>query len=82
MSAPNSGALPKSSRMYSTEQAADYLGVGKSTLERKRLDGTGPRFCKIGAGTRARVLYPEHELNAWLEKHTFSSTSEYQTPGR
>ena len=60
-----------------TLEAAKLLRVAKSTLERMRVQGTGPRFLKVGPGKRSRVLYRLAEINAWLEKQSFGSTSEY-----
>ena len=42
-----------------------------------RVDGSGPRYVKVGAGKRSRVLYREAEIDAWLTKFSFGSTSEY-----
>jgi excisionase family DNA binding protein len=60
-----------------TVEAAAMLRVAKSTLERMRVQGTGPRFLKVGPGKRSRVLYRQTEIDAWLEKQSFGSTSEY-----
>jgi hypothetical protein len=32
-----------------TAAAAKYLSIGQSTLERKRIDGTGPKFRVLGS---------------------------------
>lgn len=60
-----------------TAEAAHYLRLSARTLERMRVDGTGPRFMKAGPGLRARVLYRLDDLRGWLEGMTFTSTSEY-----
>jgi hypothetical protein len=60
-----------------TVETAKLLRVAKSTLERLRVQGGGPRFIKVGPGKRSRVLYRLAEVNAWLEKQSFGSTSEY-----
>ena len=49
------------------------MRLSPRTLERKRLDGTGPRFVKAGR----RVLYRSADIEAWAEAHTFGSTSEF-----
>jgi len=46
------------------KQAAAYLGIGHSTLERCRTLGTGPRAIKIGRSVR----YTRAELDAWSAK--------------
>ena len=56
-----------------TPEAARYLGVGQSTLERKRVDGTGPRFRTLGAKI---VTYAVADLDAWASESIRSSTSE------
>lgn len=56
-----------------TADAAAYLGIGRSTLERKRIDGTGPRFRQLGA---KMITYAVSDLDAWASKLVLSSTSE------
>lgn len=60
-----------------TTEAADYLRLSPRSLERYRVEGTGPRFLKAGPGKRARVFYRIADLDAWLEGTLFTSTSEY-----
>ena len=61
-----------------TIEAAKLLRISPQTLERRRCEGTGPKFCKAGPGLRARVLYSEADLQDWLKSFTFSATSQYQ----
>lgn len=56
-----------------TPDAAKYLGVGQSTLERKRVDGTGPIWRRLG--TRI-VVYAVPDLDAWASEQIRTSTSE------
>lgn len=56
-----------------TPDAAKYLGVGKSTLERTRLDGTGPKFRRLGPKI---VTYAIADLDAWASEQVHRSTSE------
>jgi len=58
--------------LLDTKQAAQALNIAESTLEKKRLDGSGPRFCKLGK----RVLYSSSALQEYVEKNTRNSTSE------
>lgn len=53
-------------------EAAAVLRISARTLERHRLEGTGPKFLKAGR----RVLYRPADLEAWLNKNTFTSTAE------
>lgn len=64
-----------------SNEAADLLRISRRTLERMRVDGSGPRYLKVGTGKRSRVLYRETEIEAWLTKLSFGSTSEYPTRG-
>src|SRR5438874_8286247 len=38
----------------SSDLAADYVRLGKPTLERFRISGDGPMFCKLGGAVRYR----------------------------
>lgn len=64
-------------RYLNSEEAARILRLSARTLERMRVEGSGPKYLKAGRGTRARVLYRPADLDQWLESRTFSSTSEY-----
>lgn len=53
-----------------TPQAAAFVGLGVSSLEKLRGTGRGPAFLKIGR----RVLYDALDLEQWLAKHKRSAT--------
>jgi predicted DNA-binding transcriptional regulator AlpA len=59
-------------RRVRTAQAADYLALSKSTLEKLRLTGGGPRYAKMGR----IVTYGISDLAAWAAERTRTSTSE------
>ena len=59
-----------------TPEAAEFLRLSAKTLERMRVDGSGPTFLKAGAGLRSRVLYRRSDLVEWLEGFAYGSTSE------
>jgi Helix-turn-helix domain len=61
-----------------TVEAADFVRLSPRTLERLRVQGTGPRYIKAGRGKRAKVLYRIADLQEWLEATTFQSTSDYR----
>lgn len=61
-----------------TVEAADFVRLSPRTLERLRVQGTGPRFIKAGKGKRARVLYRAADLQDWLNATVYQSTSEYE----
>ena len=52
-----------------------YLGVSAPTLERWRMQGTGPKFVKAGR----RVFYRVRDVQAWLQTCQRASTMD---PGR
>lgn len=64
-------------RFWTSEEAAAYLRLERSTLEAMRVDGTGPRYFKVGPGRRAKVLYTQEDIDSWLAKYRYQSTSEY-----
>jgi predicted DNA-binding transcriptional regulator AlpA len=66
-------------RILRTPDAAEYLGLSSSTLEKKRLDGSGPPFVRLGG--RA-VGYDVGTLNCWLEQQERTSTSDRGKPSR
>ena len=61
------------SRRLRTGDAAEYVGLAGSTLEKMRVTGTGPRYIK--AGPRA-VVYDTDDLDEWLEARRLTSTSD------
>jgi len=68
---PTAGTAAPTPKM-SVVQAAAYLGVSKSWLDKKRLDGAGPPYLKLGR----RVVYDLGELEAWAASHKRHHTSE------
>ena len=58
--------------ILTTIEAARYVRLGKPTLERFRLTGEGPRYCKLGGAVRYRLA----DLDSWLESRLTRSTSE------
>jgi predicted DNA-binding transcriptional regulator AlpA len=74
-SAPASNSkwqVKMASDIFNTIEAARYVRLSKSTLERMRVTGEGPKYCKLGGAVR----YPEAYLKAWLESRLIRSTSE------
>lgn len=58
--------------ILTTKEAADLVKLGKPTLERFRLTGEGPPYCKLGGAVR----YRRCDLEAWLESRLTRSTSQ------
>jgi predicted DNA-binding transcriptional regulator AlpA len=58
-------------RLLDQRKAAQILGVSVRTLERHRVTGTGPRFCRLGR----LVRYRECDLEEWVGRSLRTSTS-------
>lgn len=56
-----------------SNQAAEYLGLKRSTLEAWRCRGTGPTFCKLGR----LVKYRQADLDAFIQSRMREHTAEY-----
>lgn len=63
-------AVPR--RKLSTVEAAEFLGVSKSYLDKLRCNGDGPVHAKLGR----RVIYDVRELESWVEQRMRRHTSE------
>jgi predicted DNA-binding transcriptional regulator AlpA len=74
-----SAAAPVGVRMLNTQEAADYLGLAKNTLEKARVHGDGPYFTKFSS--RA-VRYAIEDLDAWIAKHRAASSAELEERAR
>jgi predicted DNA-binding transcriptional regulator AlpA len=59
-------------RKISIREAAAYLGISKSFLDKTRLNGTGPVYLKIGR----RVAYDLGDLEIWVTRQKRRHTSE------
>ena len=64
-------------RRLRTPDAAAYVGLSASTLEKFRVFGGGPEYSK--AGPRV-VVYSVEALEAWLRARRRSSTSDAGAP--
>ena len=58
--------------ILNTKEAANYVRLGKPTLERFRISGDGPPYAKLGGAVR----YRRADLDAWLASRLIRSTSE------
>ena len=59
-------------QILNTREAANYVRLGKPTLERFRISGAGPVFVKLGGAVRYRVL----DLDSWVDARRVRSTSD------
>jgi hypothetical protein len=58
--------------VLNAEDAAEVLGLAKSTLAKLRLTGDGPVYCKLGR----RVVYRRQDLETWLDSRAAYDTSD------
>jgi predicted DNA-binding transcriptional regulator AlpA len=59
-------------RLLDQHEAAEILGVSVRTLERHRIAGTGPQYCRLGR----LVKYRMGDLEEWVRQCLQKSTSE------
>ena len=63
-------------RILRTPEAAEYVGLSRSTLEKRRLSGDGPPFLRLGGRV---VGYDVADLDEWLD-HQRKTTREGTFP--
>ena len=60
--------------LFTTKEAAKYLGIGESTLDGYRSTGQigartpGPDYIKIGDEVKSPVRYEKAELDRWIRE--------------
>jgi hypothetical protein len=59
-------------RHLNVAQAAEYLGVGESTLNKARVSGRGPKFSKV----LGRIIYRQEVLDQYVKQNELKSTAE------
>lgn len=59
-------------RKLRTKEAAHYVGLSPSTMEKRRVYGNGPRYTKLGRV----VVYDVMDLDAWVSANSRTSTSD------
>ncbi len=55
-------------------EAAAYLRLSKSLLDKRRVYGGGPPFLRP---VPRKILYRKSDLDRWANSHKYSSTDEY-----
>ena len=58
--------------LFDRPQAATFCRLAVGTMNKKRLNGDGPRFIKLGR----RVLYSRQDLLAYIHGNRRNSTSD------
>lgn len=61
---------PPSTERFAGRDAAKYLGISVSTLDKMRALGRGPRYLKLGG----RCFYRRKDLDAYLEAAVVETT--------
>ena len=59
-------------QLVTTSVAAEILGLSRRTLEKMRVQGRGPVYCKLGS----KVFYSLEDLTAWANANRRRSTSD------
>lgn len=59
-------------RWLRTKEAAAYVGLSKSTLEKLRVTGDGPEYAALGRV----IVYQIQDLDEWISAHKRRSTSD------
>jgi excisionase family DNA binding protein len=59
-------------RLLKPNEAAEFLGLGHSTLAKLRVSGGGPAFRKFGRSVR----YSREDLQRWADERSRRSTSD------
>ena len=68
--------MEQTPRLLRPRDAAAYTGFRKSSLDKFRCSGSGPRFIRRGSA----IFYAREDLDSWLESMPrFASTSEADT---
>lgn len=68
---PHNTSIPD--KLMTVQQAAEYLGLAVSTLNKWRCHGGGPIFSKMGRAVR----YSQKNLDAYIVKSQRSSTYDF-----
>ena len=64
-------------RKLTVKETATYLAVSKSWLDKRRLDGNGPAYLKLGR----RVVYDVIDLEHWAASNRRRHTSQAKLTG-
>lgn len=65
-------------RYLDNAEAAAFLKLSPRTLEKQRVRGGGPAYCKLGR----RVVYALTDLEAWASQRRYCSTTQAHLAGR
>ncbi|MBS1992325.1 MAG: helix-turn-helix domain-containing protein [Cyanobacteria bacterium SZAS LIN-3] len=60
--------------LLTPKEVASIYPCSTSWLEKRRIDGDGPKFGRYGR----KIFYRKEELDAYFARQEFSSTAEYR----
>lgn len=60
--------------LLKTPDAASFLGVSASLLNKLRVMGGGPNYLRLGKAVR----YTQTDLREWVQLHRYENTSQYK----
>ena len=66
--------------LWTSRETAAHLRVSERDLARKRRNGTGPKYVRVGIDKAVR--YDPPDVEEWLATQKVSSTSEEVAAGR
>jgi predicted DNA-binding transcriptional regulator AlpA len=72
MNAPHNDFLDTMA-LLNAREAAVFLRLSKSTLDKLRTRSEGPKFIRLGR----KILYDKVDLIEWARARRFGSTTEY-----
>ena len=64
--------LSAANKYLTTKEAAFYVRLSESSLEKKRVSGDGPEFLKVGKAVR----YEQTALDTWMQADRRTSTAD------
>ena len=70
---------PEQPILLTEKEVAKMLGFSTRTLQKWRLTGEGPVFIKA---TQRAIRYRKDDIQAWIQKRTFTSTSQQMEADR
>jgi excisionase family DNA binding protein len=74
MNNPRETKAATTAALLTVTEAAKYLRVSKSFLDKSRVSGGGPEFIRVG---KRKILYRTSALDFWANARRYNSTSEY-----
>ncbi|WP_297188542.1 helix-turn-helix domain-containing protein [uncultured Porticoccus sp.] len=61
-----SNSSEKTKKLLTVKESADHLGLTRNTLDKYRVNGTGPKYQKVGSRS---IRYTQEALDAWSDQN-------------